>query len=247
MMTLRRSSERRLIQRRLEAVWLTFDPHDRIDPLADGFGDLQSFEEVRLRPRRGTGVPLRRHRDAEIVTYVREGALLYRDSMGRSGVVRAGEFQRVTGGAGVRHGESNASRTDRAHAFQMRLRPSDHEREADREQKRFSAAERRGLLCVVASRDGRGGSMQIRQDALIYATMLDPGQHLVHELSPGRSAWLHLVQGEATVGEVILSTGDGAGLADERSVSLTAREDTEILLVDVGDRSLGLPETRVLH
>ena len=103
-----------------------------------------------------------------------------------------------------------------------------------REQKRFSTAERRGALCVVASPDARRGSLRLHQDALLYSALLGPGKHVVHALPEGRSAWLHLVEGEITLGDVILFSGDGAGLTGERAVSLTAREETEILLVDLG-------------
>ena len=103
------------------------------------------------------------------------------------------------------------------------------------EQKRFSAADRRGALCVVASPDARRGSLRVHQDALLYSAMLSPGKHVVHELGQGRCAWLHLVEGEVTLGDVVLSTGDGAGVTAERAVSLTARVETEILLVDLGD------------
>jgi redox-sensitive bicupin YhaK (pirin superfamily) len=232
MITLRRAKERHHDRRREREVWLTFYPQDRLGPLAGGFGSLELLDEDRLAP--GAGLPRRPQRDAEIVTYVRGGALAYDDSTGRSGVIQAGEFQRTTAGRGTRHTETNASRTDWAHVFQLSVRPSEAELASGREQKRFSAAERRGGLCVVASPDGRRGSLRIHQDALLYSAMLDPGKHVVHELSQGRSAWLHLVEGEATLGDVVLSTGDGAGLTAERAVSLTAREETEILLVDIG-------------
>ena len=232
MITLRRAKERHHDRRREREVWLTFYPQDRLGPLAGGFGSLELLDEDRLAP--GAGLPRRPQRDAEIVTYVRGGALAYDDSTGRSGIIQAGEFQRTTAGRGTRHTETNASRTDWAHVFQLSVRPSEAELASGREQKRFSAAERRGGLCVVASPDGRRGSLRIHQDALLYSAMLDPGKHVVHELSQGRSAWLHLVEGEATLGDVVLSTGDGAGLTAERAVSLTAREETEILLVDIG-------------
>ena len=232
MITLRRAKERHHDQRRKQDVWLTFYSQDRADPLADGFGTLQSFNEDRIPP----GADAQRHpcHDAEIVTYVREGALAYEDSMGRSGVIHAGEFQRVTAGRGIRRSETNASRTDSAHVFQIWLRPWEAELEPSHEQKRFSAAARRNVLCAIASPDARRGSLRIHQDALVYSAMLDPGQHVVHDLSHGRSAWLHLVKGAVTFGDIVLSTGDGAGVTAERAVSLTAREETEILLLDLG-------------
>ncbi len=234
MITLRRATERHHDRRRKQEVWHTFYPEDLADAFADGFGALEILNEDRLPP--GGGVPRHPHRDAEIVTYVREGALAHEDSMGRSGVIHAGEFQRMTAGRGIRHSETNASRTDWAHVFQIWLRPSEAGLEPSHEQKRFCAAERRGFLCVVASPDGRSGSLRIHQDALMYSAMLDPGQHVVHELSQGRSAWLHLVQGEVTLGDVVLTTGDGAAVTAERAVSLTAREETEILLLDLGEQ-----------
>jgi hypothetical protein len=239
--TLRRDKERRHVRRRDQDVWLTFSGQARAHPLAVGFGDLEILNEERLPPGAGAGVPFDRHHDAEIVTYVREGALAYEDSTGRSGVIQAGEFQRMIAGRGVRHSQSNASRTDWAHTFQMWLRPSEAGLEPCRDQKRFSAAERRGALCVVASPDGRRGSLRIHQDALIFSALLDPGQHVVHELADGRRAWFHVLRGEVTLGDVILTTGDGAGVAGERALSLTAREQTEILLIDLGGESPGTP------
>jgi len=237
MITLRRDRERHHDRRRKQEAWFTFYSKDRADPLADGFGPLEVLDEDRLAP--GAGVPRRPLHDAEIVIYVREGALAYEDSTGLSGVIPAGEFHRMTAGRGIRHSERNASRTDWAHVFQLWLRPSEAGLEPGHEQRRFSAAQRRGGLCVVASPDARKGSLRIHQDALMYSAMLDPGLHVVHELSQGRSAWLHLVHGEVTLGDIVLTTGDGAGLTSERAVSLTAREETEILLLDVAERQPG--------
>jgi hypothetical protein len=177
----------------------------------------------------------------EVVTYAREGALAYEDSQGCSGVIQTGEFQRMTTERGIRHNETNASRTEWAQIFQIGLRPRQSGLEAGYEQRRFSAAERRDGLCIVASPDARKGSLRIHQDALVYSAMLDPGQHVVHELSPERRAWLHVVHGEVTLGDLVLTTGDGAGLTDERAVSLTAHAKTEILLLDVGSDLPGPP------
>jgi redox-sensitive bicupin YhaK (pirin superfamily) len=234
MIALRRARERHHDSRRRQEIWHTFYPQDRADPLADGFGALESLAEDRLPP--GAGLPRCPPRDAEILTYVREGALAYEDSMGRSGVIHAGEFQRMTAGRRIRHSGTNASRADWAHVFQIRLRPSEPGLEPGQEQRRFCAAERRDGLCVVASADARRGSLRVHQDVLMYSAMLEPGQHVVHELAQGRSAWLHVVQGEAILGALVLSTGDGAGVTAERAVSLTALEETEILLLDLGEQ-----------
>lgn len=239
--TIRRAKERRHERRRKRDVWLTFYPQDRADPLANGFGTIEMLNEDRLPP--GAAVPSRPLHDAEIITYVREGALAYEDSTGRSAVTYAGEFQCVTVGESIRHGETNASQTDWAHVFRMWLRPSGAGRGPGYEQKRFGAAERRDRLCVVASRDGRRGSLRIQQDAVMFSALLHPGQHVVHELLQGRSAWLHVVEGEVTLDGVVLTTGDGAGVTAARAVSFTAKDETEILLFDVGGRLPGSPKS----
>jgi redox-sensitive bicupin YhaK (pirin superfamily) len=232
MISVRRAQARRHDRRHQRDVWRTFDPRDRTNPIAGGFGALELLDEDRLPP--GSPIPQQPRGDAEIVTYVREGAVAYEDAMGCSGVIQAGEFQRLTAVQGRRHGEANASRTDWAHVLQIRLRPPEGRLESGREQKRFSAAERRGGLRVVASPDAQRGSLRLHQDARIYSALLEHGQHVVHELLPGRGAWLHLVRGELSLGDLVLTAGDGAAITAERAVSFTAREETEILLVDLG-------------
>jgi redox-sensitive bicupin YhaK (pirin superfamily) len=233
MITLRRAAERLHEKSRTLETWLTFEPQDRAGILSDGLGNMEMLKESRLAP--GARVPRASGHDAEILTYVCEGTLAYENSLGNSGIVQAGEFQRVTAGRGLHRNRTNASRTDWVHFFQIWLRPSEADLDPGDEQKRFTAAQRRGELCVVASLDARRGSLRIHQDALIYSALLDPGQHVIHELSPGRSAWLHLLQGEVTLGDIVLCTGDGAGVAAERAVSLTASEESEVLLVDLGE------------
>ena len=164
-----------------------------------------------------------------------EGTLAHQDSTGRSGVLLAGEFQRWTGAHGVRRTEGNASRTDTARAFHLQLAQTHMRATSSEEHKRFSAAERRGVLCVVASGDGRNGSLRMGQDARIHSAMLEPGKHVVHEILPGRAVWLHVVHGEVTLGELALTAGDGAGFAGERAASITARESSELLLCDVAE------------
>lgn len=235
MITLRRANERHHSRRHKRNVWFTFYPQDRTDPLADGFGALATLNEDRLPP--GASVPLHPARDAEIITYVIEGALAQKDSMSCcSGVIRAGEFQHMSAGHGSRHSERNASRTDWAHVFRISLHTTEAGPEPSHKQKRFSTAERRGVLCVVASPDGRKGSLRIRQNALIYSAMLDPGQHMIHELSTGRRAWLHVVRGDVAIRDDVLTAGDGVGFTAERAVSFTAREESEVLLFDLGER-----------
>lgn len=225
MITVRRAHERRHLRRRNQDVWLTF--------LAGGFGALEQVEEERLAP--GAGAARRSRRDIQILTYVREGVVTHEDSTGHAGIIHAGEFERLTAGSGIQHSETNASRTDEAHVFHVSVRPAELGGEPSRDQKRFFAADRRGALCVVASRDGRAGSLLMEQDALMYSTILESGQHVVHELAEGRRAWVHVVVGHVSLDDIILKTGDGAGLTAERAVALTAQERSELFLVDLAN------------
>jgi redox-sensitive bicupin YhaK (pirin superfamily) len=239
MITLRRNTERHHARPGKHDIWLTFYPQERRGPPADDFGALATFDEIRLPP--GGVSAFHPREDAEIVTYVYKGALAQEDSTGNSGVVHPGEFQRMIIGRGIHHKETNASRTDWAHIFRISLRPSEVGLACAREQQRFAAAQRKNVLCVVASPDGRRGSLPVLQDALIYSSVLDPGHHLIHELLPERSAWLHLIYGEATLHDIILTQGDGVGVTIEPSVSLTAQENAEILLVDSGPAPSSFP------
>lgn len=232
MIIIRRAEERQHDRSRQRDVWLTFFPQAGAGDLDNGFGALESLDESRLSP--GAAVLRQASRDAEVVTFVREGALAWEDSTGSSGLVEAGEVRRMTARRGIRHSEANASRSQGTHLFQLSLRPSQAELEPSHVHKRFSAAERRGRLCVIGSPDGRRASLLLHQDALLFSSLLDPGTHVAHALLPGRSAWLHIVLGEATLNEVVLGTGDGVGFTSEVAVSLTARQETEVLLLDLG-------------
>ena len=232
MIVLRRDKERHHVRRRKQEVWLTFNPQDRTDPLADGFGALAALDEIRLSP--SAGAAPSPDQEDEIVTYVLEGALAQGDSTGRSDVIHVDEFQRMTTGR-VRHSERNASQTDWARVFRLSLHPSESELDCAHEQKLFSVAERRGVLRIVASKDGRRGSLRIHQDARIYSAILDVGQHLVHELQKGRIAWLHVVHGEVALGDLVLAAGDGVGVTTGPAISFTAQEDAETLLVDLSE------------
>jgi redox-sensitive bicupin YhaK (pirin superfamily) len=237
--TLRRATEREHDRRRKYEVWRTFPHEDRGSGLDSGFGALQGLNESHLEP--GGRVPDRSRHDAQVITYVREGTVACEDPAGRSCRIHAGEFQQMTVGRGAHPAGMNTSRVDSARVFQIWLHASQGDRDPSAEQKRFSAAQRRGVLCVIASPDGRKGSLRVRQDVLMHSALLEPGVHVVHELSRGRRAWLHLVEGEASLGDIVLGTGDGAGVTTDRAVSITAREATEILLLDLCE-----PPTRTL-
>lgn len=232
MFTLRRDSERFHDQRQKQRVWLTFCPKDDADALAAGFGALTVLNEMRLPP--GETAPLYGTEGAEIITYVEAGGLAYEDSVGNSGVTHAGEFRLTTTGVGIRHKETNASRTAWAHVFRISLYPAVVGLACAHVQKRFTVGERRNVLCVIASPDGRKGSLPLAQDAIVYSGILDPGRHVVVELAPGRSAWLHLLSGEATINGLVLSRGDGVGVSAGPSISFTVSEHAEIMLINLG-------------
>ena len=232
MITLCRDRERHHIQRGQQEVWNTFYPQEGSDQSAVEFGLLATLDEIRLPP---GGVSFYQPSpEAEILTYVYEGGLAQEDSSGGSGVLHAGEFQRMTVGRGVRHKETNASSNNGVRIFRIGLHPSQVGLGSAREQKRFAVAHRRNLLCAVASPDGRQGSLRILQDTLIYSSVLDPGHHLIHELLPARYAWIHVIYGEVIFQDFILAQGDGVGVKAEPTVSLTVQTDSEILLVDMG-------------
>lgn len=234
MITLRRATERLHVQRGQQEKWLTYIPQSDPAPPASSSGALAILSEVHLPP--GTSSGPHRRAAAEIITYVHAGTLTQEDSTGGSGMIGIGEFQHMITEPRRRYKETNGSRTERVAIFRIVLHPTPSVNGLDGapEQRRFSTARRRNVLCVVAAEDGRDGSLRLHQDVLIYSSILDPGRHLVHELAPGRSAWLHIVCGEAVLGELTLTAGDGVGVALEPAVSLTVQENTEILLVDLG-------------
>lgn len=240
MITVHRTEDRQHIRRSRRDVWLTLPPQSHPDPSRTGFAALERLREDRLPP--GAGPTLRPPSACEIITYVLAGSILMKDSTGHSSVVLAGEFQRTAGDREVRHGEGNTSRTEWAHVFQVWLHPPEASHAPDREQRRFSAAERRGVWRMVAAPDGREGSLRVRADARIYSAILGPGQHLVHELPPRRCAWLHVVLGAVRLGETALTAGDGVGITAERGVSLTAAAAAEVLLIDLSEPNPGAGE-----
>jgi hypothetical protein len=229
MIALRRSAERSHLRDGDQETWRTFFPGGSAGQPGEAFGILTGLDEVRLPP--NVAAAARTDADEESVIYVYRGALAQEDSTGGSGVVCTGEFQCLTTGRRVRHGETNTSWSTWAHVFRVSLLPAEADLPCAREQRRFAAAQRRNLLCVVASRDGRKGSLRLHQDALVCSSILDPGHHLFHDLAPGRIAWLHVVHGEVQFGDLILFTGDGAGVTNGLAVSFTAREESEILLL----------------
>ena len=209
----------------------TFSFGEYYDPRLMGFRSLRVINEDRVQP--GHGFPTHGHRDMEIITYVMAGALEHRDSMGNGSVIRPGDVQRMSAGTGVRHSESNQSADEAVHLPQIWIEPQALAIAPGYEQKMFTAEEKREQLRLIASPDGRAGSVTIHQDASIYAAVLAPGQELIHQLEDGRHAWLQVAQGMVAVNEQALGQGDGAAVSDEQSLRITGDEDAEILLFDL--------------
>lgn len=209
----------------------TFSFGNYYDPAFQGFSDLRVINEDRVQPGQGFGA--HSHRDMEIVSYVLEGALEHKDSMGNSSVIRPGDVQRMTAGTGVTHSEFNASSAEVVHFLQIWLLPDRPGYEPGYEQKYFSPEEKRNRLRLIASPDGRDGSVSIHQDAYLYGALLDQGANVDHEFIPGRNGYLQLVRGTVTVNGQHLQTGDGAAIRDETHLTLWADEDAEILLFDL--------------
>ncbi len=201
------------------------------DPRHMGFGPLRVINEDRVAP--GEGFPEHPHSDMEIVTYVLEGALEHRDSLGTGSVIRPGDVQRMSAGKGIRHSEFNASRSEPVHLLQIWIIPERRGLEPGYEEKSFPAEEKRGRLRLVASRDSREGSVKIHQDASLYATILGKGQRVAHELAAGRLAWVQVAKGSARLNGEALEAGDGAALDVSGTLELEGVRDAEVLLFDM--------------
>jgi redox-sensitive bicupin YhaK (pirin superfamily) len=210
----------------------TFSFGDYHDPRFMGFGPLRVINEDRVR--QGRGFDTHGHRDMEIVSYVLEGALEHKDSIGTGSVIHPGDVQRMSAGTGVRHSEFNPSPNEPVHFLQIWLLPDRQGITPSYEQKNFTDDDKRGRLRLVASPDGRDGSVKIHQDAAIYASLLDDDEQVTHTLRPGRKGWVQVARGAVEVNGEVLGAGDGAAIADETSLVITARsDDAEFLLFDL--------------
>jgi redox-sensitive bicupin YhaK (pirin superfamily) len=169
----------------------------------------------------------------EIITYVLSGALEHRDSMGNGSVIRPGDVQRMTAGTGVSHSEFNPSESEAVHLLQIWILPKAHGLPPGYEEKAFAEEERRGQMRLIASDDGREGSVTINQDARVYATLLDAGQIVTHPLQPTRHAWLQVARGTVRLNGMELKQGDGAAVSKESELSISAHDRAELLLFDL--------------
>jgi len=209
----------------------TFSFADYWDPAHMGFRALRVINEDRVEPGRGFGS--HPHRDMEIISYVLEGGLEHRDSMGNGSVIVPGDVQRMSAGTGVSHSEFNASRDEVVHFLQIWIVPERRGLPPSYEQRRYTADDKKNRFRLVASRDGRDGSVTVHQDAELWVALLEPGARVAHALAPGRHAWVQVTRGKVLVHGLPLAAGDGAAVSLESSVEVEASERAEVLLFDL--------------
>ena len=231
MITIRKAEERGHFDFGWLNTYHSFSFGDYDDPKHTRFRTLRVINEDFVQA--GHGFPTHGHRDMEIVTYILQGALEHRDSMGTGSIIRRGDAQRMSAGTGVTHSEANPSPDEPVHLLQIWIFPSEQDMQPEYEEKKFSDEEKQNKLRLIVSPDGSDGSVKIHQDAKIYATLLDDKQEVVHDLKDGRSAWLQVAAGSVTLNDVALKQGDGAAVSEESKLRITAREPAEVLLFDL--------------
>jgi quercetin 2,3-dioxygenase len=231
MFTIRRSGERG----GGNYGWLdtkhTFSFSDYWDPRWMGFRSLRVINEDYVAP--AAGFPTHPHSDMEIITYVLEGKLEHKDSLGTGSVILPGDGQRMTAGRGIRHSEYNPSKSERVHLYQIWILPEKKGLEPSYEQKSFPAEEKEGKLRLIASPDAEEGSVKINQDTRLYVTLLKPGEEVLHSFGKGRHGWLQVAKGSVEVAGQTLQQGDGAAIIDEQKLTIKGAKDSEVLLFDL--------------
>lgn len=231
MIAIRGSSQRGHADHGWLNTYHTFSFASYYDPAHMGFRSLRVINEDRVAAGRGFGT--HPHRDMEIVSYVLEGALEHKDSLGNGEVLRPGEFQRITAGTGIAHSEFNPSPDQPTHFYQIWLLPQRNGLAPSYEQKRFDDSELRNALRLVASSDSEHGSLKIHQDARIYLSRLDAGKAVELDLSPGRHAWLQVLRGAVSLNGRELGTSDGAAVSNESKLAINATINAEVMLFDL--------------
>jgi quercetin 2,3-dioxygenase len=231
MIRVRRAADRGHFNHGWLDTFHTFSFGDYQDPAHMGFRALRVINDDRVQP--GQGFGMHGHRDMEIVTYVLEGSLEHRDSLGTGSIIRAGELQRMTAGTGVRHSEFNPSEQEWVHLYQIWLFPERSGLRPSYEQLAVNQDRRPGEFRLVASPDGADGSLTIRQDARLYLADLLPGQAVAHSLDGGRAAWLQVLRGQVNLLGADLSAGAGVAVTDERALTVQAAAPSEVLLFDL--------------
>ena len=230
MINIRRADERGHFDHGWLNTYHTFSFADFYDPEFMGFRTLRVINEDRVRG--GNGFGTHAHRDMEIVSYVLEGALEHRDSMGTGSIIRPGDVQRMSAGTGVQHSERNPSANELVHFYQIWILPERKGIEPSYEQKTFPDQERTGKLRLVASPNGRDGSLSLHQDVSLYTALLKNGDAIEYRFEPNRYGWLQVARGEVTLGDDTLKAGDGAAISEEHEISVRGK-DAEVLLFDL--------------
>jgi quercetin 2,3-dioxygenase len=231
MITIRKSEDRGHFNLGWLDTYHTFSFDQYFNPAHMHFRRLRVINEDRVAP--GQGFPTHSHRDMEIITYILSGALEHRDSMGNGSVIRPGDVQRMTAGSGVSHSEFNPSQSEAVHLLQIWILPNARNLPPGYEEKHFAEDERRGRLQLIASEDGREGSVTIHQDAKVYATLLEAGQTVTQAIDPDRYAWLQVARGTIRLNEMELRQGDGAAVSKESELAIAAHDQAELLLFDL--------------
>lgn len=219
---------------RADYGWLdsrhTFSFGDYYDPRQMGFRSLRVINDDQVAP--GAGFPTHPHRDMEIISYVVSGALEHRDSMGNGSIIRPGDVQRMTAGAGVTHSEFNSSKSESLRFLQIWILPEERGLQPSYEQRHYGD-QRHGRLKLVASRDGRDDSVRVHQDVSLYAAVLSADQQVQHDALLERHSWIQVVKGKLRVGEAELKGGDGLAISGAASLKIRALEPSELLLFDL--------------
>jgi redox-sensitive bicupin YhaK (pirin superfamily) len=231
MITIRKSNDRGHANHGWLKSFHTFSFADYVDPEHMSFGPLRVINEDWVAG--GSGFPTHPHRDMEILTWVVEGELRHRDSMGYSETLKPGEMQRITAGRGITHSEFNESPNEAVHLLQIWVTPRERGLEPSYEQKAFSPESRQNQLALLASPTSTDGALTIQQDASVYASTLDAGREVAHDLAPNRAAWLQLIKGAVEVNGQKLEPGDAAAVTGENSVTVRAEQPAEFLLFDL--------------
>jgi len=231
MLEIRKAAERGHANHGWLDSWHSFSFADYHDPRHMGFGALRVINEDRIEP--GAGFGTHGHRDMEIISYVLEGALAHKDSMGNGSTMVPGDVQRMSAGRGVMHSEFNHEKAGETHFLQIWIEPNRRGVDPGYEQKRFEPEAKRGRLRLVVSPNGREDSVRIHQDACIYATLLDGNERVVHALAPGRRAYLHVVRGSLRANGEVLAGGDALKVADVPEIVLEQGAQAEALLFDL--------------
>lgn len=232
MFTIRKADQRGHADHGWLNTYHTFSFANYYDLEHMGFRGLRVINEDRVQP--GEGFPTHPHRNMEIISYVLEGVLEHKDSMGNGSVIVPGEVQRMSAGTGITHSEFNHSRSELVHFLQIWILPDTDEVKPSYEQKFYPDEEKRGKLRLIASADGRDNSVTIHQDVNLYAALLDSGEEIVHEIAQNRHAWLQVARGHVVVNGQKMVRGDGLAVSNEERLTVAGDGPAEVLLFDLG-------------